>query len=81
LKERTACGATVNAWKYCLSCSSTDENDPKRLLVDEYDYQMQFMVSKLMPRLDMIDVTASMDDQQAQLAHQVYMIAKVRDVT
>ena len=73
--EGTACGAAVAAFQHCRSGGFIP--DAPYLGANPYDYQMQYFISEISKRVQYFNDSKSDNENQAELARQMYNIVKV----
>jgi hypothetical protein len=73
--DGSACGAAVGALKHC--CAHDYIPNAEYLGSHPADYQMQFLISEIDKRKDVILSKANDADKQAELVKQMYLIVKV----
>jgi hypothetical protein len=74
--DGSACGAAIGAWKHCCNPSAALPT-AESLGSDPSDYQMQFIISEIAKRIDVINAHEDENNRNAELAKQMYHIAKV----
>lgn len=74
-RDGTACGAAVGALNYC--CDKNNKTpSAEDLGANPDDYQMKFLISELMDKVDVINAAGDENARQAELAKQTYEVAQ-----
>jgi hypothetical protein len=73
-QESTACGAAVGALNHCTSGKHVPTTQELGASAD--DYQMQYIITEVSKRLNIIEANDTEDEKQAALAKQMFEIAK-----
>lgn len=72
--EGSACGAAVGALKHCVACKPIPTH--QSLGANPYDYQMCYLISEVSKKLDTIKTKETENAKQAELAKQMFEIAR-----
>ena len=75
VKDGAACGAAVGALAHCCDPTKTVP-DFESLGAHPHDYQMQYLISELAKRKELITCHKDHNKKQAELAKQTYLIAQ-----